>query len=132
MKHILLIDDSEEDNEFHELAIAEAGIDCTVSVNTSAEAGLKFLENSLEDLPGLIFIDAMMPRINGFELVEKINNLLKSKNVPPDNVPAIYLLSGSYNPALEKIMQNNDYGVLVKGYRIKPLTAAMVKAIANG
>ncbi len=129
--HILLVDDSDEDNEFHEIAIKQSGLARNVTTITSAEAALSFLEHSTSDLPDLIFLDAMMPRINGFELIGKINDLLTQKNIEPNEFPAIYLLSGSYNPEMDRVLQNKQYAALVKGYRIKPLTAAMVTAIAD-
>ena len=131
LKHIALIDDGEEDNEFHALAIKKAGFNCTISVRTSAESGLAFIEEWINDLPDLIFLDAMMPRINGFEMVGKIDALLASKNVEVSSRPKIYLLSGSYNPEMDRVLQNKEYETLVKGYRIKPLTAAMLLDIVK-
>ncbi|MBP6732698.1 MAG: response regulator [Chitinophagales bacterium] len=129
--HILLVDDSDEDNEFHEIAIKQSGLARNVTTITSAEAALSFLEQSTSNLPDLIFLDAMMPRINGFELIGKISDLLTQKNIELNEFPAIYLLSGSYNPEMDRVLQNKLYEALVKGYRIKPLTAAMVAAIAD-
>ncbi len=124
LRNILLVDDSDEDNEFHEIVIHDGAFAEKITIFTTAEKALAYFESKPNPLPELVFLDGMMPRISGFELVGQIRNLLAERE--PANWPKIFLLSGSYNPEMDKILNNPDYRNLVLGYRIKPLTRNML------
>jgi CheY-like chemotaxis protein len=127
LNHILLIDDSDDDNEFHEIVLHDGDFAQHVTTVTSAEKALAFFSANKHQLPELIFLDAMMPRINGFELIQKFKQIIEAERIT--SLPKIILLSGIYYPSLEDITTNADYKNLVAGYRIKPLTRNMVTEI---
>jgi hypothetical protein len=72
----------------------------------------------------------MMPKISGFELLNKLRLLLAGAGGRIKK-PAIYILSGAYNPVIDDYLQNPDYNDLVLGYKIKPLTKTMVTEIID-
>jgi CheY-like chemotaxis protein len=133
--HILLIDDSPEDNEFHEIVITGAGVTQKLSCITDAVKAVEFFKQEISDgdsnsFPQLIFLDIMMPKISGFELLNKLRLLLAGAGGRIKK-PAIYILSGAYNPVIDDYLQNPDYNDLVLGYKIKPLTKTMVTEIID-
>lgn len=135
LNHVLLIDDSTEDNEFHEIVINGAGVTQKLSCITDAVKAIDFLKQSLQNttgvpFPELIFLDIMMPKVDGFELLNKLRQLL-SEAKSDVRKPVIFILSGAYNPVIETYLKNPDYAGLVLGYRLKPLTQSMLKDIVH-
>jgi CheY-like chemotaxis protein len=74
LKCIVLIDDSEATNFFHELIIKE--VDCTEQIASfqSGRAALDFLVEKTESSrcrPDIFFLDINMPGMNGWEFLEE-------------------------------------------------------------
>ncbi|MBQ0767830.1 MAG: response regulator [Bizionia sp.] len=124
---ILLIDDDDATNEYHEIIINLAKVANNVHAVTSGQDGLDYLtskgfyngkENSYPQ-PDLIFLDINMPAMNGFEFMEeygKIDEDQKGRHI-------VVMLTSSLNPDDKDRAGQNNY---IKDYMDKPLTKAMV------
>lgn len=119
---ILLIDDNNADNYFHQIVIKQMNITERVAVVTDGVEAMEFLETDPNGPPDLIFLDINMPRMNGWEFLEKYKDLdpkKKSKTV-------IVMLTTSAHPKdLEKAKESAE----VKGYNVKPLSEEMLQEI---
>ncbi len=123
VERVVLIDDSEADNFFHELMLREAGFKGEIVVFESGERALTGLISTDLLRHTVIFLDINMPRMNGFTVAEKLVPLLASNcNV------AIFLLTSS--DAREDRARAREIPI-ISGYVIKPLSDAMVENFFN-
>jgi CheY-like chemotaxis protein len=72
---IMLIDDNEDDNFFHERVIRKSSYADIILVKQSALDALNYLKKDLleSEYPDLIFLDINMPAMNGWEFLEEFN-----------------------------------------------------------
>lgn len=81
---VMLVDDNEYDNFFHERIIKKSGkVNHIVAVESGKEA-LNYLTNStMEELshPNLLFLDINMPGMNGWEFLEEYKKLSHEQQV---------------------------------------------------
>ena len=78
-KKVLIIED---DNFIASLMIEglkKSGFDFDVDLAFNGEEGLKKIE---EKIPDLILLDIILPGIGGFEILEKLKNEEKTKQIP--------------------------------------------------
>ncbi|RYZ69273.1 MAG: response regulator [Proteobacteria bacterium] len=68
-KHFFLIDDDEDELDILMEALSKLRIPCKCTYAQTAEQGLEMLTYLK---PDLVFIDINMPRVGGFECVQKI------------------------------------------------------------
>lgn len=128
---ILLVDDDESDNFFHQLTIMEAGICNQVKVVTDGSKALDYIlksgdtKQSLEfPKPDIIFLDINMPRMNGFEFLEEYNKLdlkLKASIL-------ITMLTTSLNPRDKQRALEFE---VVNEFKNKPLTEEVLQEIVE-
>jgi CheY-like chemotaxis protein len=122
LKYILLIDDNEADNFFHQKIIKEMDIAEHIEVAVNGALAIEFLKKENQVPPELIFLDINMPIMNGWEFLEaykELKNEQKSKIV-------IVMLTTSTNPEeLKKAKQMKD----ITGLESKPLTKEILKEI---
>ncbi len=88
---ILLIDDNQDDNFFHETRIKKAGFCSHVQTVSNGREALSYLLQSEDPnqsgsyfKPEIIYLDLNMPVMNGFEFLEeyeKLSSKFKSKIV---------------------------------------------------
>ncbi len=127
---ILLIDDNVDDNFFHSLVINEANAAENIKTATDGQKALEYLEKSKEDqnqnpFPDLIFLDINMPKLNGFQFLEKAK---ANKYFDTGKKVVLVMLTGSLNPNDEKTAKEN-FANEINDYKIKPLTAEILKEI---
>ncbi|MBI2596339.1 response regulator [Candidatus Daviesbacteria bacterium] len=75
--NILLVDDDQLFYELYEMILKDAGFDVTL-----ARDGMEGLDKIAQRKPDLILLDIMMPKMNGFEMLEKLKNNPETKDIP--------------------------------------------------
>ncbi len=76
-KKILVVDD-----DFDQRSIYQAMFDETGFAVKVADDGLQAYDLALDDPPDLIFTGVIMPKMDGFELVEHLRKHVATKNIP--------------------------------------------------
>jgi CheY-like chemotaxis protein len=125
---VLLIDDDEPTNFLSQMIIEEADCTTDIQVASSGEKAINYLtskddanENSYPQ-PDLIFLDINMPAMNGWEFLQKYNELEKGHK---GNI-VIIMLTTSLNPDDRLKSQDMPH---VSGFENKPLTTKKLDAI---
>ncbi|WP_082280746.1 response regulator [Leptospira kirschneri] len=125
LKCILLIDDNQDDNFFHERVIYKGNYAEKVIKKQSGQEALLFLKNkpnNIEPFPDLIFLDINMPGMNGWEFLEeykKLDQKLQTSTL-------IIMLTTSDNP--DDKNKFSQFGP-TSDFKTKPLTNAMLDEI---
>lgn len=120
-KKILVVDDEAALQSVVHDALAE---DYQV---LSAFNGREGLDQAERMMPDLIFMDVMMPDMNGYEVVK----MLRGNPVTKD-IPVIVITARDFDPSTVQLMKNesNVVGFLPKPFRVADLRDA-VRAILN-
>lgn len=77
----MIVDDNKVDIFITTKLLSNSFLAKEILQYTSAEEGLEFLKKNIdkrENLPELIFLDLNMPKMDGFEFIERFNELDKS------------------------------------------------------
>jgi CheY-like chemotaxis protein len=93
MKTIMMIDDDPDEYIICSEVMELLELPLTCKFFTNSTEALQVLQGKMTDF---IFIDMVMPKINGVELIEKI------KELPKADQSKIIILSTSINEALQK------------------------------
>lgn len=111
----MLVDDDSTANFLHEEILNDMGVAQEIITALNGEEAIETLSDlcSHSKCPDLILLDINMPKINGFEVVEKFQKM--HFDSPPPGV--IVMLTSSLNPA--DIRKAKELGV--NGYLSKPL-----------
>ena len=120
---VLLIDDNIDDNYFHNLILEESNIVSDVKTADDGFLALAYLR-SINKFPDLIFLDANMPKMNGWEFIEEYKRLSSEVNLNS----IIIMLTTSLNP-LDKKRALSTPGL--SGFETKPLTPGMLDRIVH-
>src|SRR5437868_14369488 len=91
---VLLIDDNEDDNFYHEIILREADITKHIEIAETGFDALDFLQ-AAQPAPELIFLDINMPRMNGWEFLQRYRKL----NMEQKANVVIIMLTTSLNPS---------------------------------
>jgi twitching motility two-component system response regulator PilG len=119
---VVLIDDSNTIRRSGEIFLSQAG--CKV---TLAEDGFDGLSKIVEQQPDLIFIDVMMPRLDGYQTCELIKSHPHFKKIP------IVMLTSKdtlFDRARGKLVGAEQY--LIKPFNKRSLIEAVITHVRRG
>lgn len=118
--NIIVIDDDEDDCEFFKNSCSELNVKNEVLIFHSSMQALEYLQ-SMDHQPFFIVCDVNMPRLNGLELRQKINEIeeLRLRAMPF----LFWSTSGSEN------LINKAYSLHVQGFFKKPTSIQEMKQI---
>ncbi|MDH4284823.1 MAG: response regulator [Gallionellaceae bacterium] len=116
----LLIDDSNTIRRSGEIFLTQAG--CQVAL---AENGYDGLSRMMDQRPDVIFIDIIMPRLDGYQTCALIKNHPEFKDIP-----TIMLTSKEslFDRAWARMLGANHY--LIKPFTLKSLEEAIVACLS--
>lgn len=117
VQRVVLIDDSENDNFFHEIALRKAGFGGEVRIFESGESALDFLLQDRVSVPTVVFLDINMPGMNGFEVARALSDQLR----PQAELQLNMLTSSAWS--VDKATAESIG--LIQNYLVKPLTPDM-------
>ena len=127
---VLLIDDDEPTNFISKMLIEEADCAGHIQIAQSGQAALNYLTNSEHfagknkdfPCPDLIFLDINMPAMNGWEFLDKYNELDQQHKGKVITV----MLTTSLNPD-DKLKANDN--PIISRFETKPLTSEKLNTI---
>ena len=122
IEHLLLIDDSEATNNFHNRLLGKLKFAKTISICTNGKEGLDFLSNA-KMCPDLIFLDLNMPVIDGFEFLSLVDTSLEKIGAQK---PLIVILTSS-EESVDKARCKSLYKHIE--FYSKPLTIGQITAL---
>jgi len=116
---VLVVDDSLAELQNLKTILTDAG--CTVS---TASSGAEAVKKALTEKPGVIFMDVVMPEMDGFAATRELSN-----NAATKAIPVVFVTSK--NQKADKVWAQMQGG---KGYVTKPYTSdeivAQLKAVS--
>lgn len=118
IERIILIDDNEMDNIYHQVIVLRAGFTGELLIFESGAEALSYLRSTDLSIPSLIFLDINMPDMDGFEFAEQATPLLVDK---PATTIMMLTSSGSEHDRLRA-----SSIAIIKGFMTKPLTEVTV------
>jgi DNA-binding response OmpR family regulator len=104
-KKILVIDDEEDMQKLLKMRLQQENFN--VITAGDGDIGAKTAE---QELPDLILLDIMMPKMDGFSCLKEIRNLLKTKDIP------VLMLSGKEEEKVRDLFAFQK----ISGYIEKP------------
>lgn len=123
VQRVVLIDDSDNDNFFHEIALRKAGFRGEVIVFEGGERALEFLLQDQTSVSTVVFLDINMPGMNGFDVARAL-----SARLPEQANLQLNMLTSS---AWSVDRATADSIGLIRHYLVKPLTADMAAGLIH-
>ena len=124
IERVVLIDDSEPDNIFHEMVLVSADYEGVIKAFESPMDGIRYLQTQPDGPVDVVFLDINMPAIDGWAVLAELAPHLGQW---PDL--RIYMLTSSANP---QDMDRARVTSGVAGYLVKPLQPDTVRALLAG
>ncbi|SFD63282.1 Response regulator receiver domain-containing protein [Chitinophaga sp. CF118] len=121
---IMLVDDSSDDNFFHEREIKKSDLATIVITKNSGKTALEYLKSKKDPRSDLIFLDINMPGMNGWEFLNEYNQLDKELQ---SQAIIIMLTTSDNSDDLERVKMWK----IVSHYITKPLTKETMKDIID-
>jgi twitching motility two-component system response regulator PilH len=108
---VLVVDDSPTELQNLKTILADAG--CVV---TTASSGAEGVKKALSERPNVIFMDVVMPEMDGFAATRELAN-----NAATKGIPVVFVTSK--NQKADKVWAQMQGG---KGYVVKPYTSDQI------
>lgn len=117
---VILVDDNELDNDFHEIVLRKAGYGGEILRFESGVDLLQFLASTTAPPPTCVFLDINMPVLNGFDTADRLAGMALA------DPPQVHILSSSDSLADQRRAAMQPF---IHGYLVKPLTLAAARRI---
>jgi CheY-like chemotaxis protein len=122
-QRVILVDDCDNDNFFHDIALRKCGFDGEIKIYGKGEDALEFLLRDRVSVPTLVFMDINMAGMGGFELARTLDDMLEP------GVPLQLHMLTSSSWAVDKAMCESIG--CIKSYQVKPLTRETAAALID-
>lgn len=122
-QRVILVDDSANDNFFHDIALRKCGFRGEIKVFEKGEEALAFLLEDRVSVPTLVFMDINMCGMGGFELARALDERL-APSVPLQ----VHMLTSSAWP-VDRDTANAISRI--KSFQTKPLTRETAAALID-
>jgi CheY-like chemotaxis protein len=103
---ILLADDDRDDCFLFREALSELPINTELSTVKDGEDLMIYLNNHVNDLPDVLFLDLNMPKQNGFECLTEIKHNDKLKSLPVIMFSTSYPRDMHYEQDIMRVLYN--------------------------
>ena len=113
----LLIDDEEIDQRYYKRVLDRSGLVTEFMSFTYADDALEFLLANPNLGVDVILLDINMPRMNGFEVLERLKQLYDSEHLHPNSMIAMMYSSSDSKEDKERAFSYD----FVKDFLTKPL-----------
>ncbi len=124
-KTLLLVDDDNSEWDLFREAISLIDPSIVYSSAENGKVALELLENNLNDLPQVIFLDINMPVMNGWNCLIKIKNDERLKYIP-----VIIYSTSSHQRDVDMAMENGAICFCVKPESFKMLEQ-IIKVVSD-
>lgn len=118
-KHILLIEDDGFLASIYAQKLELEGYD--VSLSTNGEDGLRLAQ---KDPPSLILLDLVMPKLDGFQVLERLKEKAETKKIP-----VLILTNLGQREDVERCLSLGAAGYVIKAHSLPQETIAKVKEL---
>ena len=123
---IYIVDDDTEDEDFIKEAFDELGIKNQLKFFNSAESILKQLKQDSE-VPFIIISDVNLPKMDGFQLRERILNEIEVKD---KTIPFIFWSTSASEAQIKRAYDLSVHGFFLKGRSFKELKEKIHEMVA--
>jgi len=107
MSYVLIVDDEPEITHLLEVTLNNINLR-TVAVHDGDDA----LAEIEHDLPSLILLDLMMPRVSGFKVLERLHQDARTKNIPVIVISAYASPQEATDLRARQVMPKGKFGTL--------------------
>ena len=117
---VILVDDNELDNDFHEIVLRKAGYAGEILRFESGVDLLDFLASAAAHPPICVLLDINMPVLSGFDTADRLAGMGLA------DPPQVHILSSSDSLADQRRAGAQPF---IRGYLVKPLTVAAARRL---